>query len=61
MVKKINKMNWINSWKQGNKQAKYNIEIRLGRITVLEMKVCLCSESQCSRFRLMVFNFGIEF
>jgi len=54
-------MNFINSWAKGNKQAKYNIEIRLGRITVLEVKVCLCSEAECSRFRVMVLNFGIEF
>ena len=54
-------MKFINSWAKGNKQAKYNIEIRLGRITILEVKVCLCSESECSRFRLMVLNFGIEF
>tara|TARA_R100001594_G_scaffold124815_1_gene161689 strand:- start:1639 stop:1803 length:165 start_codon:yes stop_codon:yes gene_type:complete len=54
-------MNWINSWAKGNKKEKYNIEIRLGRITVLEINMCLCSESKCSRFRLMVLNFGIEF
>ena len=54
-------MNFINSWGKGNKQAKYNIEIRLGRITVLEIKLCLCSNNQCSRFRLMLLNFGIEF
>ena len=54
-------MNWINSWAKGNKQAKYNIEIRLGRITVLDIKLCLCSEVEGSRFRLMVFNFGVEF
>tara|TARA_R110002167_G_scaffold63683_2_gene179968 strand:- start:1903 stop:2088 length:186 start_codon:yes stop_codon:yes gene_type:complete len=60
VVKKINKMNWINSWKQGNKQAKYNIEIRLGRVTILEIKVCMCDKKQCSKFRLMLLNFGFE-
>jgi hypothetical protein len=57
-------MNWINSWAKGNKKEKYNIEIRLGRITILEINLCLCSEScaasKCSRFRLMILNFGIE-
>jgi len=53
-------MNFINSWAKGNKQAKYNVEIRLGRITVLEMKLCLCSTNECSRFRFMLFNFGFE-
>ena len=28
-------MNWINSWKEGNKKEKYNIEIRLGTFTIL--------------------------
>ena len=54
-------MNFINSWAKGNKQAKYNVEIRLGRITVLEIKLCLCDENECSRLRLMILNFGIEF
>ena len=53
-------MNWINSWKQGNKQAKYNVEVRLGRVTILEIKVCLCDKKKCSKFRLMVLNFGFE-
>ena len=53
-------MNFINSWAKGNKQAKYNVEIRFGRITVLEIKLCLCDENECSRFRLMVLNFGFE-
>ena len=54
-------MNWINSWAKGNKQEKYNIEIRLGRITVLEIKLCLCSKKQCSRLRIILLNFGFEF
>ncbi len=53
-------MNWINSWKQGNKQAKYNVEIRLGRITLLEIKVCMCDKKKCSTFRLMILNLGFE-
>ena len=24
-------INWINSWQEGNKKEKYNIEIRLGK------------------------------
>jgi len=54
-------MNWINSWSKGNKKGKYNIEIRFGRITILEIKLCLCSEGECSRFRITALNFGIEF
>ena len=53
-------MNFINSWAKGNKKSKYNVEIRLGRITVLEINLCLCSNNECSRFRLMVLNFGFE-
>jgi len=56
----MKKLNWINSWAKGNKQAKYNIEIRLGRITIFEFKVCLCDERTCARFRCMLFNFGVE-
>ena len=53
-------MNWINSWKQGNKKEKYNIEIRLGTFTILEMKFCACAEKECSRFRMIVLNLGFE-
>ena len=31
-------MNWINSWRQGNKKDSiYDISIRLGRLTILEL------------------------
>jgi hypothetical protein len=54
------KINWINSWQEGNKKEKYNIEIRLGTITILEVKYCACSENKCAKFRVMVFNLGFE-
>ena len=53
-------MNWINSWKEGNKKEKYNMEIRLGKLTILEMKYCACTEKQCAKFRMMMFNLGFE-
>jgi len=55
-------MNWINSWAKGNKKEKYEITFRLGRITVLEMKVCLFCTKDCTsnRFRIIVLNFGFE-
>ena len=53
-------MNWINSWKEGNKKEKYNIEIRLGKFTILEMKYCACSVKKCAKFRMMLFNLGFE-
>ena len=53
-------MNWINSWKEGNKKEKYNIEIRLGKFTILEMKYCACAVKKCAKFRMMLFNLGFE-
>tara|TARA_R110002020_G_scaffold49390_8_gene140536 strand:+ start:2081 stop:2245 length:165 start_codon:yes stop_codon:yes gene_type:complete len=53
-------MNWINSWQEGNKKEKYNIEIRLGTITILELKYCACSEKKCAKLRIMMFNLGFE-
>ena len=53
-------INWINSLKEGNKKEKYNIEIRLGKFTILEMKYCACSEKKCAKFRIMLFNLGFE-
>ncbi len=55
-------INWINSWKATNKKSKYELNLRLGTVTVLEVKACLFCEERCTnkKFRLMVFNFGFE-
>ena len=60
MAVKDKTMDWINSWKQGNKKEKYNIEVRLGRFTILEMKFCACSEKKCAKFRFILLNLGFE-
>jgi len=49
-------MNWINSWAKGNKKDTiYNISIRMGRITFLEI---YCNPGVEHRF--MILNFGFE-
>ena len=55
-------MNWINSWRKGNKKEKYEITFRLGRLTVLEIKACLFCDEKCTakRVRFIVLNFGFE-
>tara|TARA_R100000664_G_scaffold33525_2_gene50879 strand:+ start:3438 stop:3602 length:165 start_codon:yes stop_codon:yes gene_type:complete len=53
-------MNWINSWKQGNKKEKYNIEFRLGVFTLLEIKYYACSEGKPVKFRFILLNLGFE-
>ena len=55
-------MNFINSWKKGNKKAKYEFAIRLVRITVFEIQfcACACTEDGCPRLRMMLLNFGFE-
>ena len=55
-------INFINSWKKGNKKAKYEFAIRLGRITVFEIQfcACACTEDGCPRLRMMLLNFGFE-
>jgi len=61
-IKKNKKMNWINSWNTGNKKLKYEIEIRIGKITILDIKACLFCDVDCAakRFRFIVFNLGFE-
>ena len=46
-------MNWINSWKAYNKKNVFEINIRLGRITVLEIVTS-------PKLKIMILNFGIE-
>ena len=56
------KINWVNSWKAGNKKEKYEISLRLGVVTIFQIKACLFCKSGCKnkRFRFMVLNFGFE-
>ena len=35
-------IDWINSWKSGNKKNKYSVTIRLGKLTLFEIKIFLC-------------------
>ena len=57
-------VNWINSWKAGNKKEKYEINFRLGTLTLFEIMVCPCAACEnkgtCPRFRFMILNFGFE-
>ena len=56
-------MNWINGWRKGNKKAKYELSFRLGRLTVIEIKLCLfckVEECKCNKVRFMLLNFGFE-
>lgn len=54
------KIDWINSWKSGNKKEKYSLTFRLGKLTVFEVKICPCNTDKCSKFRFMVLNLGFE-
>ncbi len=57
-------VNWINSWKAGNKKERYEINFRLGTLTLFEIMVCPCvtckNKGTCPRFRFMILNFGFE-
>jgi hypothetical protein len=53
-------IDWINSWKSGNKKNKYSITIRLGKLTLFELKICPCTNKGCSRFRFMILNLGFQ-
>ena len=55
-------INWINGYKATNKSEKYELNIRIGTMTVLEIKLCLCDikKKSCPTFRFMIFNLGFE-
>tara|TARA_R110000737_G_scaffold128809_1_gene161218 strand:- start:3063 stop:3236 length:174 start_codon:yes stop_codon:yes gene_type:complete len=55
-------INWINSWRGGNKKQKFEISFRLGKLTVLEAKACLFCKEGCTakRFRFILLNLGFE-
>ncbi len=47
-------MNWINSWKAYNKKRVFEVSIRLGKLTLLEIVTS-------PKIKVMIFNFGVEF
>ena len=53
-------MNWINGFKAGNKKEKYELNLRIGTFTLFEAYYCPCDRRSCKRFRLMIFNLGLE-
>ena len=55
-------INWINGFKASNKKEKYKLELRIGTFTVLEIRICLFCEKDCScaKFRFMICNLGFE-
>jgi hypothetical protein len=57
-------INWINSWKAGNKKERYELTLRLGTWTIFELMFCPCvvcnNKNKCARFRFMILNFGFE-
>ena len=56
-------INWINSWRTGNKKEIYEVGFRLGMLTVFQLKFCFCATcdgNKCSKFRFMLLNFGFE-
>ena len=48
-------MNFINSWREGNKKNIINFTFRFGVITLLEIKW-----NPGVSFRFLILNFGIE-
>ncbi len=56
-------IDWINSWRSGNKKEIYEIIFRLGILTIFQLRFCWCATcdlKSCRRFRFILFNFGFE-
>ena len=48
-------MNWINSWREGNKKNIIDFTLRFGVLTLLELKW-----NPGKSFRFLILNFGFE-
>jgi len=48
-------MNWINSWREGNKKNIVDLSIRIGYFTLLEL-----NWNPGVKLRFIVLNFGFE-
>ena len=60
MYMMVVKNNWINGFKAGNKKEKYELNFRIGTLTILEIIWCPCTKEKCTRFRFMFLNMGFE-
>ena len=49
------KINWINSWREGNKKNIVDLTFRFGTLTLFELKW-----NPRVSFRLILLNFGFE-
>ena len=50
-------MNWINSWKKGNKQDDVIfLQIRLARLSILDIRF----DASAGKGRIIILNFGIS-
>ena len=50
-------MNWINSWRKGNKQDDVIIvQIRFGRISVIDIRF----DASAGKGRFILLNFGVS-
>jgi len=47
-------INWINGFDAGNKKEKYSLTLRVGTLTLFELRI------DKANLRFMVFNFGFE-
>ena len=48
-------MNWINSWREGNKKNIIDFTVRIGVFTLFELEW-----NPRVKFRLILLNFGVE-
>lgn len=59
-------VNWINSWRRGNKKNKINVSLRLGKLTVLEIRFSILTvitdtgKKSRLKVRFIVLNFGFQ-
>lgn len=56
----MRKIDWINSWKSGNKKKKFKVSIRLGLIDVVYISVWVCAKTKNYKLRCMLLNYGFE-
>ncbi len=56
----MGKIDWIDSWKPGNKKKKFRVSIRLGLIDVIYVSVWVCAKTKKHKLRFMLLNYGFE-
>jgi hypothetical protein len=56
----MRKIDWIDSWKSGNKKKTFRISLRLGLVDIFYLSLRICNKTKKLQMRFMLLNYGFQ-